>query len=149
MKPTRILILLSMVFFVLLLFVSAAAAEPRGMVVGAGKAVGPDTATMDFRIRAFAPGSGELWMHVEGASRYAGTHTAQITQVGVQTIPGEGLAVVYFTFVESTDPGLVGVPGAMEVQEVQDHGAPQEAIFFLYEAFFGWWEVTSGHIAIR
>ena len=88
MKPTRILILLSMVLLVLLLLVPVAAADQRAMVVASGTAAGDtlDPSTMDFKIRAFAPGSGELWLHAEGATNWAGTHTAEVLLV--ETAPG-------------------------------------------------------------
>jgi hypothetical protein len=156
MKPTRILILLSMVLLALLLFVSAAAADQGTMVVASGTAVG-DTqgpSTMDFKLRAFAPGSGELRMHVEGATDWAGTHTAEVLQVETGPAgqdPGVGWAgEVCFEFTESSNPDLIGHGGILRVWD--SFLGPKRAVLIFNEVpdlSDLWLQVTSGHIVIR
>jgi len=157
MKPTRILILLSMVLLALILFVSAAAAKPRTTVVASGTAAGDTLApsTMHFKIRASAPGGGELWIHAEGATDWAGTHTAEVLQVQTApagTDPGVGwTGEVYFRFTESSIPDweYIGHEGLLQVWD--SWPGPKGSLLFhdLWYLTPWFWEVTSGHIVIR
>ncbi len=127
------------------------------MVVAAGTAVGcaPDPCTMDFRIRAFAPGSAELWLHVEGETELAGTHTAEVVLVETCAAgpdPGaERSGVVCFRFTGSSIPDwkYLGYEGALQVWD--SFPGPRGALF-IHEPVLvdpGFWEVATGHLVIR
>lgn len=160
MKPTRILILLSMVLLALTLFIPAAAAEPRAMVVASGTAVGDtgtqEPPTMHFKIRAFAPGSGTLWLHAEGATDWAGTHAAEVLAVETAPAgpdPGVGwTGEVLFRFTESSIPDWEYIGDVGLLVAYDSWPGPKGLLWFadpelpLMPAF---WQVTTCHIVIR
>jgi hypothetical protein len=139
MKPTRILILLSMVLLLFVL-VPVAAAERPIVFAGAGTGTGASLSTYAFRVHYNSIAGGQLWVsrQVPGHPEHSGAFTATLAYGSASA----GFFSAVSTVVESTHPDYG--PG-MEVQFFYERVEGVDYILAIGPYFF---PVDTGHVTL-